>query len=536
MYSRIEDFETLRTRFYNQFICQTPLQMIERLRNAKRSKGMSAEVWGDVISNLCDAVQVTDPQMRYQYFLVGLRNKEWKAALTMVNDIPRTVMTLLYKNMHLPNEDDGEFEGESAKKSSSESDMMQKMMGLMQQTQDLLVTQNQLMTRPPRSPRNRVSEPQSPFIAAMFEGQSITAVTENAPGVAGGNRRMGPDRYTQEGLSCVDTLRLSVLNPANRTVVVTVAYSRIIMVNRVPAVTSEYRAVRYGRLLCSWPRMGRLELRPYRDKLLLSTDGGRKKGKEVPILPLVIGTARTVVCGSTTDVDYPARQGVLPVDDVMNTACQGVHPVYDVNKLYGEAAPSVLDHLPAYSGFSPESVLPPVEDASLDLHIAGHGGCRVTREVSGVSKDNYNYCENENATKEVVATVAEATTMSVAGATQTCGSTIPTSTKADLPTEFTGISEGLVERPFKGVASYAAMSSGMIDTVLNNVSEFDTESVYEMKPPTEDISYEITTDEAGLKGEEVFVPYHHFANDLPFASIALSDSRRMIQIRMYWIL
>ncbi|OWY92791.1 hypothetical protein PHMEG_00038059, partial [Phytophthora megakarya] len=82
--------------------------MIERLRNAKRSKGMSAEVWGDVISNLCDAAQVTDPQMRYQYFLAGLRNKEWKAALqtTMVNDIPRAVMTLLYKNMHLPNEDD----------------------------------------------------------------------------------------------------------------------------------------------------------------------------------------------------------------------------------------------------------------------------------------------------------------------------------------------------------------------------------------------------------------------------------------------
>ncbi|KAE9347129.1 hypothetical protein PR003_g7081 [Phytophthora rubi] len=46
MYSQISDFETLRRRFHNQFICQTPLQMIERLESTKRTKGMSAEVWG----------------------------------------------------------------------------------------------------------------------------------------------------------------------------------------------------------------------------------------------------------------------------------------------------------------------------------------------------------------------------------------------------------------------------------------------------------------------------------------------------------
>ncbi|OWY95037.1 hypothetical protein PHMEG_00035071, partial [Phytophthora megakarya] len=156
MHSRIEDFDTLRTRFYNQFICQTPLQMIERLRNAKRSKGMSAEVWGDVISNLCDSAQVTDPQMRYQYFLAGIRNKEWKAALqtTMIIDIPRAVMTLLYKNMHLPTENELEFAGETTKKPSSEESMMQQMMGQMQKTQHLLVSQNQLLARPPRSPKN----------------------------------------------------------------------------------------------------------------------------------------------------------------------------------------------------------------------------------------------------------------------------------------------------------------------------------------------------------------------------------------------
>ncbi|ETP27674.1 hypothetical protein F442_23049 [Phytophthora nicotianae P10297] len=44
-HSQINDFETLRTLFHNQFVCQTPLQMIERLKITKRSKGMSAEVW-----------------------------------------------------------------------------------------------------------------------------------------------------------------------------------------------------------------------------------------------------------------------------------------------------------------------------------------------------------------------------------------------------------------------------------------------------------------------------------------------------------
>ncbi|OWZ19289.1 hypothetical protein PHMEG_0006489 [Phytophthora megakarya] len=59
---------TLKTRFYNQFTCLTPLQMIERLMNAKCFKGMPVEVCDDVISNLCDSALVTDSQMIYQYF------------------------------------------------------------------------------------------------------------------------------------------------------------------------------------------------------------------------------------------------------------------------------------------------------------------------------------------------------------------------------------------------------------------------------------------------------------------------------------
>nr|KAE8947648.1 hypothetical protein PF009_g2731 [Phytophthora fragariae] len=66
MYSQISDFETLRRRFHEQFICQTPLQMIERLKSTKRTKGMSAEVWEDLISSLCNAAHCYDEQMRYQ--------------------------------------------------------------------------------------------------------------------------------------------------------------------------------------------------------------------------------------------------------------------------------------------------------------------------------------------------------------------------------------------------------------------------------------------------------------------------------------
>ncbi|KAE9030743.1 hypothetical protein PR002_g9814 [Phytophthora rubi] len=137
MYSQINDFETLCTRFHDQFVCQTPLQMIERLKSTKRSKGMSAEVWGDLISSLCYAAQCYDAEMRYQYFLSGLRNKEWKAALatTIVNSIPHAVAVLLFKNMHLPIEDDSEFAEDSGSKPATENAMMKQMLTMMQQTQ-----------------------------------------------------------------------------------------------------------------------------------------------------------------------------------------------------------------------------------------------------------------------------------------------------------------------------------------------------------------------------------------------------------------
>ncbi|KAK1947620.1 hypothetical protein P3T76_001630 [Phytophthora citrophthora] len=75
-HSRIENFDALKTRFYNQFICQTPQQRIELLKKTTRSQGMSAKVWSDLISRLCDDTRCYDLDLRYQYFLSGLRNRE----------------------------------------------------------------------------------------------------------------------------------------------------------------------------------------------------------------------------------------------------------------------------------------------------------------------------------------------------------------------------------------------------------------------------------------------------------------------------
>ncbi|KAE9010896.1 hypothetical protein PR003_g15513 [Phytophthora rubi] len=109
LHSKITDFMTLQIRFYNQFVCLTPLQVMERLSTAKRTRGMSADVWGDWISGICDDAQCFDPSMRYQYFLAGLRNSEWKAVLSTMtmNSIQQAVTVLLYMNMHLPVEDCG---------------------------------------------------------------------------------------------------------------------------------------------------------------------------------------------------------------------------------------------------------------------------------------------------------------------------------------------------------------------------------------------------------------------------------------------
>ncbi|KAE8908400.1 hypothetical protein PF003_g7565 [Phytophthora fragariae] len=166
---------------------------------------MSAEVWGDLISGLCDEAQCYDAEMRYQYFLSGLRNKEWKAVLatTMVNSIPHAVAVLLFKNIHLPIEDDDEFAENATSKPNSENAMMQQMLTMMQQTQNLLVQQQQQqMARPPRSPRQQVAvaaaydQPEQP---GPQNASPLAAPRSSMPETPFRGIRQGPDMYTQEG-------------------------------------------------------------------------------------------------------------------------------------------------------------------------------------------------------------------------------------------------------------------------------------------------------------------------------------------------
>ncbi|KAE9327482.1 hypothetical protein PR003_g16010 [Phytophthora rubi] len=159
---------------------------------------MSAEVWGDLISGLCDEAQCYDAEMRYQYFLSGLRNKEWKAVLatTMVNSIQHTVAVLLFKNMHLPIEDDAEFAENATSKPNSENAMMQ-------QTQNLLVQQQQQqMARPPRSPRQQVAVAAAydqPELPGQQNDSTHAAPRSSMPETPFRGNRQGPDMYTQEG-------------------------------------------------------------------------------------------------------------------------------------------------------------------------------------------------------------------------------------------------------------------------------------------------------------------------------------------------
>ncbi|KAG6612823.1 uncharacterized protein IUM83_03317 [Phytophthora cinnamomi] len=174
MYSKIDSFETLRVRFHNQFICLSPLQQIERLKTTKRSLGMSAEVWGDLVKSLCDEAQCFDPSMRYQYFLSGLRNREWKAALSfaMASTIQQAVLILLQRGMHIP------------------------------QNQNLIIQQQAELARAPRSPRR------PSYAAAAYENQPVaqppvqnvlpatvpTVLFMPVKGI-----RQGPNMYTQDG-------------------------------------------------------------------------------------------------------------------------------------------------------------------------------------------------------------------------------------------------------------------------------------------------------------------------------------------------
>ncbi|KAE8904682.1 hypothetical protein PF005_g3491 [Phytophthora fragariae] len=143
LHSKISDLETLQIRCHSQFVCLTPQRSMDRLSTMKRTRGMSAEVWGDWISGICDDAQCFDPLTRYQYFLDGLRNSEWKTmpSTTMVNSIQQAVTILLYQNTHLPVEDDADFADIIASEIPTE-DMVT--MQMLQQNQNMIIQQQKV--------------------------------------------------------------------------------------------------------------------------------------------------------------------------------------------------------------------------------------------------------------------------------------------------------------------------------------------------------------------------------------------------------
>jgi len=200
-YSQINDFDTLRTRFHNQFVCQTPLQMIERLKETKLSRGMSAEVWGDLTSGLCDAAQYYDPEMRYQYFLSGLRNRQWRNTLdtSLVNSILQAVAVLLYKNQHLPVEEDADFADELPAKAPN-GDLMKQMLTMMQQTQNLRVQQQAQTTAAAPQGGSHQRFCSVPNCSVASSGvYALPLATAPLPATSTRGIRQGPDLYTQDG-------------------------------------------------------------------------------------------------------------------------------------------------------------------------------------------------------------------------------------------------------------------------------------------------------------------------------------------------
>ncbi|EGZ22993.1 hypothetical protein PHYSODRAFT_253793, partial [Phytophthora sojae] len=162
--SRIKSFRTLKVRFHNQFLSRTADEL---------QRGESVEEWGDRVSDLCESLDYPNPQMRYQLFRRGLRNKRMLATLdeSPASDIPEACEWLMFKDMHRPIEEEDEFSDSESKKKNKKSEeapattaveaLAEQMKSFMEQQQQW---QQQLMQRqwqPPRSPRNR-----APVVAA----------------------------------------------------------------------------------------------------------------------------------------------------------------------------------------------------------------------------------------------------------------------------------------------------------------------------------------------------------------------------------
>ncbi|EGZ23485.1 hypothetical protein PHYSODRAFT_436609, partial [Phytophthora sojae] len=122
--SRIKSFRTLKVQFHNQFLSRTADELWELLENTKRQRGESVEEWGDRVSDLCESLNYPNPQMRYQLFRRGLRNKRMLATLdaSPASDIPEACERIMFKDMHRPIEEDDEFSDSESKKKNKKSE------------------------------------------------------------------------------------------------------------------------------------------------------------------------------------------------------------------------------------------------------------------------------------------------------------------------------------------------------------------------------------------------------------------------------
>ncbi|KAI9991958.1 hypothetical protein PInf_017338 [Phytophthora infestans] len=185
--SRIDSFETLRT----------PTQLWKRLKDAKRNRGESAEEWGDRISTMCEALNYSEPRMQFEFFMDGLRNKQMRAVLngSMVASIPEACALLLYKNQHLPVEEEDEFAGEgteSTRANAQASTQSQVLQQLQLMSQIMLNNQQGSGTQLGHINVVAPSVPQAP------QTSSVPASNGNAS-LGPLNVRQGSDTRTTDG-------------------------------------------------------------------------------------------------------------------------------------------------------------------------------------------------------------------------------------------------------------------------------------------------------------------------------------------------
>uniref|UniRef100_H3H3R4 RNA-directed DNA polymerase n=1 Tax=Phytophthora ramorum TaxID=164328 RepID=H3H3R4_PHYRM len=202
--SRIKTFDTLKLRFHNQFLSRTADELWERLETTKRERGESVEEWGDRVSDLCESLNYPNPQMRYQLFRRGLRNKRMLATLDSgpASDIPEACEWLMFKDMYRPVEEDEEFSDEGpSKKKEKETPVLASVDALAQRLQSFMdqqqLWQQQLQAdryHPSRSPRNR-----SP-VAAVTTGPPPMPTVQQGSGRRLRGISMADDNRTQDGI------------------------------------------------------------------------------------------------------------------------------------------------------------------------------------------------------------------------------------------------------------------------------------------------------------------------------------------------